>query len=65
MIKLEYYCKDCDEVHTTFIKYASDICEVVCPKCRSHNIFVRNLENDEPNEDITLGRGGCGKQTSW
>jgi len=60
-MRAKFHCYECEEWFTVDVEYAGDLPEVVCPKCKSHNIYFGDIESDEETEPIKLGNGGCGR----
>lgn len=60
------YCDDCDSQRNVKIKYVSDLFDVMCPVCKSTNVWIEEILFPEvTNNNVELGKGGCGRQRSW
>jgi len=66
MMKIRIKCFNCDKQFEQEVEYISQI-DWICPECKSseHTATI-DIETNEPDETpIIMGKGGCGKQSSW
>lgn len=62
MPNAEIFCDDCNKKFNVKFKYASELFGILCPKCKGNKTWIGNITNQEDNEDITLGNGGCSQK---
>jgi len=53
------FCDNCDKWHEVNFEYASDLPDIVCPKCISDSIWFGDItDEDKDDGPIEIGRGG-------
>ena len=53
-------CRKCDKLVSKEIQEIQDVFDIVCPECGSEDVWIRNVELDNDNDNhIVLGNGGC------
>ncbi len=63
MIKAKILCDKCEKEYNIEIEEVSDLFGITCPKCNSDETWIMDIDAGiTTNEDVVLGKGGCGQR---
>lgn len=57
------YCLPCDKIYEVEVKCVDELDKVICPQCKSEDIFFQDTGFYTDGKSVKMGRGGCG--TVW
>lgn len=61
-MKAEIWCDDCNKEITINFEQTHELFDMICPKCKSRNIWFREIESGGDKTLPKLGRGGCSQK---
>ena len=62
MTKVDIICDNCNKKFNIKYNYPSELFNIRCPECKSNNTWIGDITEQEDNEEVTLGKGGCSQK---